>query len=85
MRAIFLRSLAFNVLFYMLLVLLLFAALPTFLMPRWGIVNVAKFWGRSSIWRIRIRISYGRTVRRGRSSSLLVVEFYCFFQVMVRV
>lgn len=53
MTTIFLRSLLYNVLFYVWLVALLLLALPTFLLPRWGILWFAKFWARSSIWLLR--------------------------------
>jgi 1-acyl-sn-glycerol-3-phosphate acyltransferase len=51
---IFLRSLVYNVLFYMLLVFWLIVAIPTFLMPRWAILSIAKYWARSSIWLLRV-------------------------------
>ncbi len=54
MATIFLRSLIYNVLFYALLVALILVALPTFLLPRWGVLAVAKFWARSSIWLLRV-------------------------------
>lgn len=54
MVAIFLRSLLYNVLFYVLLVCLIILALPTFVMPRWAILGVAKFWARTSIWLLRV-------------------------------
>lgn len=54
MAVIFLRSLLYNVLFYVFLVALLILAIPTFVMPRWGIVFVSKFWARSSIWLLRV-------------------------------
>ena len=50
MVSIFLRSLAFNVLFYLLLVFWVIVAIPTYLMPRWAILNIARYWARSSIW-----------------------------------
>src|SRR5882672_3263388 len=43
---IMLRSLVFNVLFYLNTVLWLLAALPTFFMPYRAIIAVAKAWGR---------------------------------------
>jgi 1-acyl-sn-glycerol-3-phosphate acyltransferase len=52
--SIFLRSLIFNILFYIVLVFWIIAGIPTFLMPRWGILNIAKYWGRSSIWLMRV-------------------------------
>src|SRR6202140_3890083 len=54
MVAIFLRSLVYNVLFYALLVFWLIVAIPTFLMPRWAILNIARNWARSSIWLMRV-------------------------------
>jgi 1-acyl-sn-glycerol-3-phosphate acyltransferase len=51
---IFFRSLVYNTLFYINLAVLLIAALPTFLMPRSGILFMAKTWGRTSIWLLRV-------------------------------
>jgi len=49
-----LRSLIFNVLFYLNLLVQVTAALPTLLMPRWAIIAVARFWARSNIWLLRV-------------------------------
>jgi 1-acyl-sn-glycerol-3-phosphate acyltransferase len=54
MISIFLRSLVFNVLFYLLLAFWVIVGIPTYLMPRWAIINIAKNWGRSSIWLMRV-------------------------------
>ncbi|HVV39914.1 MAG TPA: lysophospholipid acyltransferase family protein [Nitrobacter sp.] len=54
MVSIFLRSLLFNVLFYLTLVIWLIAALPTFLMPPAAILGVAKLWGRWNVWLMRV-------------------------------
>lgn len=54
MLSIFLRSLVFNVLFYLLLAFWVIVGIPTFLMPRWAIMNIAKYWGRSSIWLMQV-------------------------------
>jgi 1-acyl-sn-glycerol-3-phosphate acyltransferase len=54
MVAIFLRSLVFNVLFYIGLVFWIIVAIPTFVMPRRGIVTVAQWWARSSVWLMRV-------------------------------
>lgn len=51
-----LRSIAFNVAFYVNLILWLIAALPTLLMPYWGILRVAQGWGRSSMWLMRLLV-----------------------------
>lgn len=48
------RSLAYNVLFYLVLALYLIAALPTFYMPRRCIVEMAKSWGRVNLWLLRV-------------------------------
>jgi 1-acyl-sn-glycerol-3-phosphate acyltransferase len=47
------RSVAFNVLFYLNLVVLIIAVLPTLVMPRRGILAVAKFWARINLWLLR--------------------------------
>lgn len=51
---IFLRSLIFNVLFYLTLVLWLIVAVPTFVMPSAAILGVAKAWGRWNVWLMRV-------------------------------
>jgi 1-acyl-sn-glycerol-3-phosphate acyltransferase len=43
-----LRSIAFNLLFYLNLVLHIIAALPTFFLPRRAFMAIAKSWGRTS-------------------------------------
>lgn len=53
MATIFLRSLLYNVLFYIWLVALLLIALPTFLLPRNALLVIVRFWARSSIWLLR--------------------------------
>ena len=54
MALIFLRSLIYNVLFYLLLVFWVIVGIPTFLMPRWAILNVARYWAHTSIWLMRV-------------------------------
>jgi 1-acyl-sn-glycerol-3-phosphate acyltransferase len=57
---ILLRSIAFNVLFYVNTVFWLIVALPTFFMPYWAIVEIAKAWGRVNLvllrWVVGIRV-----------------------------
>ena len=48
------RSVLFNVLFYLNLLVQLIAALPTLVMPRWGILAVARFWARTNLWLLRV-------------------------------
>jgi 1-acyl-sn-glycerol-3-phosphate acyltransferase len=54
MAWIFLRSLVFNVLFYLMLVFWMVVAIPTFLMPPRAFMAVAKAWSRSSVWLMRL-------------------------------
>ncbi len=48
------RSITFNILFYLNLGVLMMAAIPTFVMPRRAILEMAKFWARSSLWLLRV-------------------------------
>lgn len=48
------RSVVYNVLFYLNLLVYLIAAIPTFWMPYRCIVDVAKAWGRTSTWLLRV-------------------------------
>jgi 1-acyl-sn-glycerol-3-phosphate acyltransferase len=48
------RSVLFNTLFYLNLAVQIVAALPTLLMPRWGILAVARFWARTNLWLLRV-------------------------------
>jgi 1-acyl-sn-glycerol-3-phosphate acyltransferase len=49
-----LRSIVFNLLFYLVLFGYFIAALPTLLMPRSGIRAVAKWWARTNLWLLRV-------------------------------
>ena len=49
-----LRSLAFNALFYLLLLAYFVVALPTLLLPRWGILRLAQNWARTNLALLRI-------------------------------
>ena len=48
------RSVIFNVLFYLNIVIQLTAALPALIMPRAAIMAVGKFWARSNLWLLRV-------------------------------
>ena len=48
------RSFIFNILFYLNLCVQIIAALPTLVMPRWGIIEVARFWARTNLWLLRV-------------------------------
>jgi 1-acyl-sn-glycerol-3-phosphate acyltransferase len=51
---ILIRSAIYNVLFYLNLGVLLILAVPTLLMPRWGILGMATLWGNTSLWLLRV-------------------------------
>jgi 1-acyl-sn-glycerol-3-phosphate acyltransferase len=54
-----LRSILFNLLFYLNLTILLIAAIPTLLMPRRAIIGIAKLWGRTTLWLLRVVCGIG--------------------------
>lgn len=75
MVSIFVRSLIYNVLFYVLLVFWILVAIPTFVMPPRAFMAIAKAWARSSVWLMRVacntKTEYRglEKFRRGRWSS----------------
>ncbi len=77
MVSIFLRSLVYNVLFYLLLAFWMIVGIPTFLMPRRAIVTIAQCWARSSIWLLRAvcntRVEY-RGVEKIPNGPLIVAS-----------
>lgn len=48
------RSIIFNLLFYLNLSMLLLLAVPTLVMPQRAILWMAKTWGRTSLWLLRV-------------------------------
>jgi 1-acyl-sn-glycerol-3-phosphate acyltransferase len=54
MAAIFLRSLVFNILFYLVFLFWVVVALPTFVMPRAAVMRVANWWAQSIIVLMRL-------------------------------
>ncbi|MBB4198815.1 1-acyl-sn-glycerol-3-phosphate acyltransferase [Rhodoblastus sphagnicola] len=66
---LFLRSLAFNVLFYANLTALLILGLPTMLFGRLTIIRLAHYWGWSSIWLME-KICGTRVEFRGKENLL---------------
>ena len=52
--ALVLRSVVFNVLFYLNTLIFLIIGLPTFVMPYQAIVEVAKTWGRVNLFLLRV-------------------------------
>jgi 1-acyl-sn-glycerol-3-phosphate acyltransferase len=51
---IILRSILFNILFYLNLVALLLVALVTLVLPRRAVLKMAELWGRVSVWLLRV-------------------------------
>jgi len=51
---LFLRSLLFNALFYLNLIALMLACMPALVVPRRFTVEMAKQWGRASVWLLRV-------------------------------
>ncbi len=50
---VIIRSVLFNVLFYLNMIALMCLALPTLVMPRRAILEVVRFWARSNNWLLR--------------------------------
>ena len=51
---VIIRSVLFNVLFYLNMLALMCVALPTLVLPRRAILEVVRFWARSNNWLLRI-------------------------------
>ncbi|RYE40584.1 MAG: 1-acyl-sn-glycerol-3-phosphate acyltransferase [Hyphomicrobiales bacterium] len=54
MTSIFIRSLVFNVGFYLSLAVHCIVGIPTLLMPKQAIIEIAKSWSRSTTWMLRV-------------------------------
>ena len=50
MISLFVRSLIYNIVFYLNTAFWCAVGLPTYAMPRWGIIWIAKTWARTSAW-----------------------------------
>jgi len=66
---LFLRSLVFNVLFYVNVTVLMILGLPTILFGRRAIIRLAHMWGWSSLWLMKV-ICGTRVEFRGRENLL---------------
>jgi len=53
------RSLLFNLLFYINLTVLLLVAIPSIVMPRWAPLAMARVWGRTTLWLLRVVCGIG--------------------------
>ena len=77
MASIFVRSLIYNVLFYVVLFCWFIVAIPTFVMPRSALMTLARLWGRGNIWLLRIicntRVEY-RGVEKIPKGPLIVAS-----------
>ena len=51
---IIVRSLVFNFLFYAVLAVYLMVAMPVLALPRWGILGLARSWGRTNLVLLRV-------------------------------
>jgi 1-acyl-sn-glycerol-3-phosphate acyltransferase len=51
--SVLVRSIIFNLLFYLNLIVQMLAAIPTLVMPRGAIIGVVKFWARTNMWLLR--------------------------------
>ena len=49
-----LRSILFNVLFYLNLLVHFIVAIPTLVMPRRALLEMARFWARTNVWLLRV-------------------------------
>lgn len=52
--ALLVRSVLFNLLFYLTLAVYLIAALPTFAMPRRVLVELVRLWAKTNLWLLRL-------------------------------
>lgn len=57
------RSIVFNIAFYLNTAMWLVIALPTFLMPYWGIVGIARIWGKVNLWLLRVIVNVKVEIR----------------------
>jgi 1-acyl-sn-glycerol-3-phosphate acyltransferase len=48
------RSIVFNLLFYLNLLIYMTAAVPTLVLPYWAVIAFAKSWGRTNLWLLRV-------------------------------
>jgi 1-acyl-sn-glycerol-3-phosphate acyltransferase len=72
---IWLRSILFNVAFYIVLTVVCIVALPTLIMPYMYVVRVAKFWGQINLWLLNVicNVKYEfRGFERAPKGALLV-------------
>jgi 1-acyl-sn-glycerol-3-phosphate acyltransferase len=72
---IIVRSILFNLLFYVNLLVLLIGAFVSLALPRRAVIGMAKLWGRTSVWLLRVVCGTGvefRGLENMPSGSLIV-------------
>src|SRR5438105_2301798 len=78
------RSVLFNVLFYLNLFLHFIIALPTLVMPRWGIVGVVRWWARTNIWLLGalcdIKVEFRGLAKRPPGALLVASKHQSFWE-----
>lgn len=52
--SVIVRSVIFNLLFYLNLLVHFIVAIPTLVLPRRAIIRVAQFWARTNLWMLRV-------------------------------
>lgn len=89
MVSIFLRSLVFNVLFYLVLVILTVVALLTFAMPVRALLTVVGWWARSSLFLMRvvcnIRIEFRGVEKIPKGPLLIAAKHQSFWETFALV
>src|SRR6185437_774690 len=89
MVAIFLRSLVFNVLFYLVLVVLTIVALLTFAMPVRALLTVVGWWAKSSLFLMRvicnIRIEFRGVEKIPKGPLLIAAKHQSFWETFALV
>ncbi|HEV7873800.1 MAG TPA: lysophospholipid acyltransferase family protein [Enterovirga sp.] len=79
-----LRSLAFNLAFYLNLLVWLVICIPTLVMPSRAVLSVATAWGRSNLWLMRIlvgtRVEFRRLDRIPPGGLLVAAKHQSFWE-----
>ena len=89
MVSIFLRSLIFNVLFYIVLVFLVILALPTAVMPVRAVLTVVRWWANSTLFLMRvicnIKVEFRGVEKIPKGSLVIAAKHQSFWETFVLV
>jgi 1-acyl-sn-glycerol-3-phosphate acyltransferase len=89
MVLLFLRSLVFNVLFYVVFVVLAIAALPTFLMPVRALMTMARYWANATLFLMRvicnIKVEFRGIERIPKGPLVVVAKHQSFWETFALV